>query len=156
MTTSRITLSGSIILALAILGPAGARPLSAQDAAPAASKDGVTQTPPTVEVPDPLKRPLSDKQKLAQRKMLKQELSDADKKWLNEDVYWIITDQEKEAFKHLSNAEERENFIENFWLRRNPSPDSPDNEFRDEHYRRIAYANEHFAAGKPGWKTDRG
>ena len=55
-----------------------------------------------------------------------------------------------------SNDEEREAFIEQFWLRRNPNPDSPENEFREEHYRRIAYANEHFAAGKPGWKTDRG
>src|SRR6201987_1120069 len=60
------------------------------------------------------------------------------------------------AFKNLSNDEEREAFIEQFWLRRNPNPDSPENEFREEHYRRIAYANEHFAAGKPGWKTDRG
>jgi GWxTD domain-containing protein len=47
-------------------------------------------------------------------------------------------------------------FIEQFWLRRNPNPDSPENEFKDEHYARIAYANEHFAAGKPGWMTDRG
>ena len=60
------------------------------------------------------------------------------------------------AFKSLSNDEERESFIENFWLRRNPNPESPENKFREEHYRRIAYANEHFAAGKPGWKTDRG
>jgi GWxTD domain-containing protein len=78
------------------------------------------------------------------------------KKWLDEDVRWIITDQEMKAFKSLSNDEERESFIENFWLRRNPNPESPENEFREEHYRRIAYANEHFAAGKPGWKTDRG
>ncbi len=56
----------------------------------------------------------------------------------------------------MSNDEERDAFIEKFWLRRNPNPDSPENEFREEHYRRIAYANEHFAAGKPGWKTDRG
>ncbi|MGB7264808.1 MAG: GWxTD domain-containing protein, partial [Terracidiphilus sp.] len=68
----------------------------------------------------------------------------------------IITDQERKAFLSLSNDEEREAFIENFWQRRNPNPDSPENEFRDEHYRRIQYANDHFAAGKPGWKTDRG
>ncbi len=61
-----------------------------------------------------------------------------------------------QAFKNLSNDEERDQFIENFWLRRNPNPDSPENEYREEHYARIAYANEHFAAGKPGWKTDRG
>jgi GWxTD domain-containing protein len=71
-------------------------------------------------------------------------------------VRWIITDTEAQAFKRLSNDEERDAFIENFWQRRNPSPDSPENEYRDEIYARIAYANEHFAAGKPGWMTDRG
>lgn len=105
---------------------------------------------------DPLTRPLSDKEKFKQQKELKQELKGPYKKWLDEDVRWIITDQEMKAFKSLSNDEEREAFIENFWLRRNPNPDSPENEFKEEHYRRIAYANEHFPAGKPGWKTDRG
>ena len=56
----------------------------------------------------------------------------------------------------LSNDEEREAFIENFWQRRNPNPDSPENEFREEHYRRIAYANDHLPPASPGWKTDRG
>ena len=69
---------------------------------------------------------------------------------------WIITETEAQAFKQLTNDEERDQFIENFWQRRNPSPDSPENEYRDEIYARIAYANEHFAAGKPGWMTDRG
>ena len=78
------------------------------------------------------------------------------KTWLNQEVPYIITDEERRAFMSLSNDEERDAFIENFWLRRNPNPDSPENEYREEHYRRIAYANEHFAAGKPGWKTDRG
>ena len=105
---------------------------------------------------DPLQRPLSDKERRDQQKNLKGELHGAYKKWVDEDVRWIITDQELSAFKHLSNDEERDSFIETFWQRRNPSPDSPENEFREEHYRRIAYANEHFAAGKPGWKTDRG
>jgi len=105
---------------------------------------------------DPLKRQLSDKQKFNRQKELKQELSTTYKTWLNQDVVWIISDEEKKAFKNLSNDEERDAFIEQFWLRRNPDPDSQDNEFREEHYRRIAYANEHFAAGKPGWKTDRG
>ncbi len=125
--------------------------LQGQQSAPA---DGSTN----VEQPaqDPLDRPLSDKEKFKQQKELKQELKGPYKKWLDEDVRWIITDQEMKAFKSLSNDEEREAFIENFWLRRNPNPDSPENEFREEHYRRIAYANEHFAAGKPGWKTDRG
>ena len=105
---------------------------------------------------DPLKRQLSDKEKFKQQKEVREELKGPYKKWVNEDVHWIITDQELKAFKSLSNDEERDNFIEQFWLRRNPNPDSPENEFREEHYRRIAYANEHFAAGKPGWKTDRG
>lgn len=105
---------------------------------------------------DPLTRPRSDKEKIQARKALREELKGAYKTWLEQDVTYIISDDERKAFKNLSNDEEREAFIENFWLRRNPSPDSPDNEFREEHYRRIAYANEHYAAGKPGWKTDRG
>ena len=125
----------------------------AQDATTGA---GVTQTPVTPEKPDPLKRRLSDKEVRQQRKELGQELHGVYKTWLDQDVVWIITDEERQAFKHLTNDEERDAFIENFWLRRNPNPDSPDNEFREEHYARIAYANEHFAAGKPGWMTDRG
>ena len=105
---------------------------------------------------DPLKRPLTDKQKKANAKALKQELGKTYKKWLDEDVRWIITDEERSAFKQLSNDEDRDQFIEAFWARRDPTPDTPENEFKEEHYRRIAYANEHFAAGIPGWKTDRG
>jgi GWxTD domain-containing protein len=105
---------------------------------------------------DPLKRPLSEKQKKENSKKLKQELSSTYKKWLNEDVRWIITPEELTAFKQLSNDEERDQFIEQFWLRRDPTPDTEENEFKEEHYRRIAYANEHFAAGKAGWRTDRG
>ena len=105
---------------------------------------------------DPLKRERSDKEKFAAQKAVRQELKGAYKTWLEQDVAYIISDEERKAFKNLSNDEEREAFIEQFWLRRNPNPDSPENEFREEHYRRIAYANEHFAAGKPGWKTDRG
>ncbi len=106
--------------------------------------------------PDPLKRERSDKEKFAAQKAVRQELKGAYKTWLEQDVAYIISDEERKAFKNMSNDEERESFIEQFWLRRNPNPDSPENEFREEHYRRIAYANEHFAAGKPGWKTDRG
>jgi GWxTD domain-containing protein len=105
---------------------------------------------------DPLKRERSDKEKFAAQKAVKQELKGAYKTWLNQDVTYIISDEETRAFKTLSNDEERDAFIEQFWLRRNPNSDSPENEFREEHYRRIAYANEHFPAGKPGWKTDRG
>ena len=78
------------------------------------------------------------------------------KKWLNEDVVYIITEDEKKVFKALSNEEERESFIEQFWLRRDPDPRTSDNEFKEEHYSRIVYANERFASGIPGWKTDRG
>ncbi|MGA2727636.1 MAG: GWxTD domain-containing protein [Terracidiphilus sp.] len=105
---------------------------------------------------DPLKRPRSDKEKMEAQKAVRQELKGAYKSWLDQDVAYIISDEERKAFRNLSNDEERDAFIEQFWLRRNPNPDSPDNEFREEHYRRIAYANEHYAAGKPGWKTDRG
>jgi len=105
---------------------------------------------------DPLKRPLSDDQKKKNAKGLKVELSKTYKKWLDEDVRWIITDEERSAFKQLSNDEERDQFIEAFWQRRDPTPDTVENEYKEEHYRRIAYANEHYAAGIPGWKTDRG
>ncbi len=69
---------------------------------------------------------------------------------------YIITPEEEQAFKLLGTDEERDEFIEQFWLRRDPTPDTEENEFREEHYRRIQYANEHFAAGIPGWRTDRG
>ncbi|WP_158751883.1 GWxTD domain-containing protein [Acidobacterium sp. S8] len=117
-----------------------------------------SQSPSTTDssTDDPLKRQLSDKERFKQQKELKQELKGPYKKWVDQDVHWIITDQELRAFKSLSNDEERDAFIEAFWQRRNPNPDSPENEFRDENYRRIEYSNEHFAAGKPGWKTDRG
>ncbi|MGH9557485.1 MAG: GWxTD domain-containing protein, partial [Terriglobales bacterium] len=105
---------------------------------------------------DPLKRQKSEKQKKEQEKKLKKELGDNYKKWLDEDVRWIILDEEMQAFKQFSNDEERENFIEQFWIRRDPTPDTLENEYREEHYRRIAYANERFAAGKAGWRTDRG
>ncbi len=105
---------------------------------------------------DPLKRPINEKQRKENAKSLKKELGKTYRKWLDEDVRWIITDEERSAFKQLSNDEERDNFIEAFWQRRDPTPDTIENEFKEEHYRRIAYANEHFPAGIPGWRTDRG
>lgn len=87
---------------------------------------------------------------------VKPELKEAYKRWLNNDVSYLITRDEKRAFLALQTDEERENFIANFWLRRDPDPDTEENEFREEFYERIAYANEHFASGIPGWKTDRG
>jgi len=87
---------------------------------------------------------------------VKPELKDAYKRWINNDVAYIITKDEKKAFYALATDEERENFIENFWRRRDPNPDTEENEYREEYYERIAYANEHYASGIPGWKTDRG
>jgi GWxTD domain-containing protein len=124
---------------------------------PAAQNNGdVVKSQPQEEKPDPLKRRLSDSQERERKKDVTRELRGQYKTWLEQDVRWIITPEEEKAFKSLTNDEERDQFIEQFWQRRNPNPDSPDNEFRDEHYARIAYANEHFAAGKPGWMTDRG
>jgi GWxTD domain-containing protein len=115
-----------------------------------------TQNEGAGQEPDPRLRKRSDQEQFKAQKAYKGEIHGAYKSWLEQDVPYIITDEETKAFKSLSNDEERDAFIEQFWLRRNPNPDSPDNEFREEHYRRITYANEHFAAGKPGWKTDRG
>ncbi len=139
---------------------------SGQDAAPAVaaqsavqgSQSGSTTTAPqsSNSASDPLQRSVSPKQKQKNSKALKQELSQTYKRWLNEDVVYIITPEELTAFKQLSNDEERDQFIEQFWQRRDPTPDTPENEYREEHYRRIAEANEKFPAGIPGWKTDRG
>src|SRR6266404_43289 len=96
--------------------------------------------------------------KEAKRKMKRtlKELDSAYRQWLTEDVTYIISPDERNAFLQLDTNEEREQFIEQFWLRRSSNPDLPENDFKEEHYSRIAYANEHFASGIPGWKTDRG
>jgi GWxTD domain-containing protein len=105
---------------------------------------------------DTVSKPMTEKQRKKQEKKLQKELETPYKKWLNEDVGYIISDEEKQAWKRLATDDERQQFIEQFWLRRDPTPDTEENEFKEEHYRRIAYANEHFASGIPGWKTDRG
>lgn len=87
---------------------------------------------------------------------VKPELKKAYKDWLEKDVTYVITDEERKAFKKLATDDERERFIEEFWRRRDPDPDTDENEFKEEYYERIAYTNEHFASGIPGWKTDRG
>lgn len=87
---------------------------------------------------------------------VKEEVKKVYEDWLKKDVSYIITPEERKAFKQLKTDEERENFIENFWRRRDPNPDTEENEYREEYYERIAYANEHFASGIPGWMTDRG
>lgn len=101
-------------------------------------------------------KPMSEKERKKREEKLRKELETPFKKWLNEDVAYIITDEERTAWKRFQTDEEREQFIEQFWLRRDPTPDTQENEFKEEHYRRIAYTNERFASGIPGWKTDRG
>lgn len=101
-------------------------------------------------------KPLSEREKRRRLERLRKELETPYKRWLDEDVRYIITDEERVAFKRLSTDEEREQYVEQFWRRRDPTPDSMENEYKEEHYRRIAYANERFASGIPGWKTDRG
>ncbi|HVZ61279.1 MAG TPA: GWxTD domain-containing protein [Terriglobales bacterium] len=155
----------AIVSASFILGIAGitglASPVFAQEKSKAdksgkSAADGQKQDAQKPEEADPLKRPLSDKQVKEQQKALRTELGKTYKRWLDQDVRWIITEEERAAFKQLSNDEERDQFIEQFWLRRDPTPDTLENDYKEEHYRRIAYANEHYPSGVPGWKTDRG
>jgi len=113
------------------------------------------QDPSNPPPPQTLTKDQRKEQKQKARKTLK-ELDSQYRQWLNEDVIYIISPEERNAFLQLDTNEEREQFIEQFWLRRSSNPDLPDNDFKEEHYRRIAYANEHYASGIPGWKTDRG
>jgi GWxTD domain-containing protein len=121
----------------------------------------VIATPPLTaqDTQDPKAPPASQKLDKEQKRKIKKSLKELEtpyKLWLNEDVVYIISPEERQAFLQLETNEEREQFIEQFWLRRSNNPDLPDNDFKEEHYRRIAYTNEHFASGIPGWKTDRG
>jgi len=159
-------LSPTFVLLLAIgLGPAA---MADKDGKPTDDQNKTTADQPKPDsakadqatedqAGDPLKRPVEEKRKKENARSFKKEIMSKEYiDWINKDVRWIISDEERKAFMHLSNDEERDKFIESFWDRRNPNPDSEDNEFKDEHYRRIEYANEHFPAGMPGWMTDRG
>jgi len=139
MKHHRILLASTVIAALAIT-PATAADKKKKD-------EGPRET---------VAKPLSERERKKREEKLRKELEGPYRKWLNEDVIYIITDEERQAFKRFGTDEEREQFIEQFWLRRDPTPDSQENEFKEEHYRRIAYTNERFASGIPGWKTDRG
>ncbi|HKF25105.1 MAG TPA: GWxTD domain-containing protein [Candidatus Acidoferrum sp.] len=111
------------------------------------------------QAPDPHDPAATQKLTKEQKKKMGRALKELDaqyKQWLNEDVVYIITPAERQQFLQLGTNEEREQAIEQFWLRRSSNPDLPDNDFKEEHYRRIAYANEHYASGIPGWKSDRG
>jgi GWxTD domain-containing protein len=134
---ARTTILSISFLSIAIAAPR----VFAQDA-----RDPIQPTAP---------QKLNKDQKQKMKKTLK-ELDSQYRQWLSEDVVYIISPEERQAFLQLDTNEEREQFIEQFWLRRSSNPDLPDNDFKEEHYRRIAYANEHFASGIPGWKTDRG
>jgi GWxTD domain-containing protein len=124
---------------------------------PPSSANKQATEPPPAPPRAPAQAPEPPNKEEAQRlQNLQRELDKPFQRWLNEDVAYIITDEERQAFKRLQNAEEREQFIEQFWLRRDPTPDTAENEYKEEHYRRIAHANEHFASGFPGWRTDRG
>ncbi|HME11706.1 MAG TPA: GWxTD domain-containing protein [Candidatus Acidoferrum sp.] len=114
------------------------------------------QQPQAQDPQTPITHQNLDKEQKKKIKRTLKELDSSYKTWLNEDVVYIISPDERNAFLQLATNEEREQFIEQFWLRRSGNPDLPDNDFKEEHYRRIAYANEHYASGIPGWKTDRG
>lgn len=158
LTISRLCLVFCLAL-VASLALAQDQPQASPDAKTGDQADKPATPPNQAQPPDgtdPLKRSVDIKRKKQQMKAFKKEVDPAYKKWLDEDVVYIITDEERAAFKQLSNDEERDNFIEAFWQRRDPTPDTEENEYKEEHYQRIAYANEHFAAGVPGWRTDRG
>src|SRR5688572_26910391 len=122
MSTSSLKGRGAVALvALALLGSGMATPAFAGEPSPAPEK--------------------------REEKKKKRELDDVFKRWLKEDVVYIISPEERQAFEKLATDEEREQFIEQFWVRRDPDPDTPENEEREEHYRRIAYANEHYTSG---------
>jgi len=129
-----------ILSAVLSLGLLPSKSVSAQDQSPA---------------PNASSKPRSQKDHRQRARKLAKE-SAPYTTWLTEEVPYIITKEEREAFLRLATNEEREQYIEEFWRRRNPDPDSPENGYREEHYRRIAYANERFSSGIPGWKTDRG
>jgi GWxTD domain-containing protein len=150
MTVKALWVS-SIGLALLLVVPAISQDAGKQssDKKDASSSDAAPRR-------ETVAKPLTQKQIKRKEAALKKELETPWRKWLNEDVAYIITDEERKAFKQMSTDEEREQFVEQFWLRRDPTPDTIENEYKEEHYRRIAYANEHFASGAPGWKLDRG
>ena len=139
----------SVFIALFVIGAVGVPESYAQNPPSQEQK----QRPLSEDLPQ---RELSQKERERREKKLREELPTHFKTWLDEDVFYIISPQEKDAFIHLNTDEEREQFIEQFWLRRDPTPDTIENEFKEEHYRRIAYANERFSSSRPGWRTDRG
>lgn len=143
-----------VILAGVLVWPGGVRAQDQQESAEKRKKQQEAEPQPLGEgLPQ---RELTEKERQRRDEALARELESKYKRWLEEDVVYIITAEEREVFLHLNADEEREQFIEQFWLRRDPTPDTIENEFTEEHYRRIAYVNERFASAFPGWKMDRG
>ena len=139
---SRVRWVAVILLAAGVLGtavlPAFAGKDSKEDKAKAQEQQKLT------------------KQERRRQKAIQKEMESPYKKWINGPIGYLITPAERAAFKKLTTDDERDQFIEEFWRRRNPSPGSSENSFKEEIYRRIAYANEHYSSGIPGWRTDRG
>lgn len=131
-----------VTLTLAFLFSISAVALQAQQANPAqpqqSRQSGASQNPD------------------ARDRKVKSERNDAYDRWIKEDGSLIVTAEEQRAWEKLKTNEEREQFIQDIWRRRDPTPDTEENEYREAFYERIAYANEHFSSGKPGWMTDRG
>src|SRR5262249_25417040 len=126
----------------------GAIHLTAMSAGPL-----IATLPPVSATPSPYSPASSGPAKAAKPAT---QAADLFRKWIDEEVVYIISDQERAAFNQLTTDEERNMFIDQFWLRRDPTPNTLENEFRQEHYNRLAYANQRFASTTPGWKTDRG
>ncbi len=141
---------GAVVGGYVVLAQATQTSGSSAPAASAASQSSSSTDVQTIA------KPLTKKELARKQKALEKELAGPWKKWMDEDVRYIITDEERQSFKRLKTDEERQQFVEQFWLRRDPTPDTEENEYKEEHYRRIAYANDHYASGIPGWKTDRG
>jgi GWxTD domain-containing protein len=132
-------------------------PLLAQDT-PGGGKDAGTSLKDfkKSKQDDAEKKELTDEERKDRLRSFKKEVGKTYQSWLDQDARYIIAPEEERAFKLLGTDEERDAFIEQFWLRRDPTPDTEENEFREEHYRRMQYANEHYSAGIAGWRTDRG
>jgi GWxTD domain-containing protein len=146
MAAAMLTVPATAVLILAA-------PVRAQDAAGDERDEGTSLKDLKKQAE---KKQLTDDERKDRIRSFRKEVGKTYQTWLDEDVRYIISAEEEQAFKLLGTDEERDAFIEQFWLRRNPDPDSEANEFREEHYRRIQYANEHYSAGIPGWRTDRG
>ena len=106
--------------------------------------------------PSPAEATPQEKSSGQREALIREDREDYFAKWLNEDVVYVISEEERKVFEKLSTPEEKEQFIQQFWFRRDPDPRTAYNEFKQEHYRRIAFANERFTSGLPGWQSDRG